>query len=61
MSTPATPQSNVLQAYTPLQQPKIDAGDARYFLREFSKISTSISLLIQVVKELETRLAALGG
>jgi hypothetical protein len=56
MPTPTTPNTNVLKPYQPANYPQTDAG--RFVQNELNKIANSIGLIIQVLKEHETRLAS---
>lgn len=53
-------QSDVLKAYSPHPLPLIEDPDAqsKYMSDEFARIDRSISLLIQVVKQIDARLIA---
>jgi hypothetical protein len=53
-------QSDVLRPYSPSSQPTIDGGDQKYLEQELRKISQAISLLSQVVKQIDARLIAHG-
>lgn len=53
-------QSDVLRPYSPSSQPTIDGGDQKYLEQELRKISQAITLLSQVVKQIDARLIAHG-
>lgn len=52
--------SDALRPYTPGSYPSISDGEAKFITAELNKLKQSVTLLIQVVKQLETRIAAGG-
>lgn len=52
--------SDKLRNYLYANQPQLDGNDRKYLKGEFEKLQQSVSLLVTVVKQLETRMAAHG-
>lgn len=61
MPTPATPQTNKLVGYTPQGTPTVDGITIAYLKKEFATLQTSIRSMQAVMRQLEARIAALGG
>lgn len=53
-------QSDVLRPFSRSPTPALPASDAVYLAGEFKKLEASITLLVQVVKQLDARLTAAG-
>lgn len=53
-------QTDVLQTYQPQDFPSLPGSQARYLPTELRRISNTIAQIIQVMKELDTRMVAAG-
>jgi hypothetical protein len=54
-------QTDALRSYDPRPYPQIPGGEGRFITEELRKLSVCMELIRTVAKQLETRIAALGG
>lgn len=53
-------ESDILKDYVQAKQPELPNGDVLYLRKELQKVARSISLLNEVVKQIDARLVAHG-